>query len=80
MTSDKKVSYSYIRRVASELVETSLASAGYSDATVGFIRDSLLEVISSESELDLSKSATLQNQLIIRLDREPDPTFEIEVE
>lgn len=74
-----KVSYSYIRRVAAELVENSLASAGYKAQTVKFVSESLGEVISSEAELDTTRSKTIQNQLLTLLDSEPDASIEEEV-
>jgi hypothetical protein len=71
MTDKGKVNYSYIRRVASDLVEESLSSAGYKDRTVSYIRDSLLAVISSETEIDSTTAKNIQNQLLVHLDGEP---------
>ncbi len=74
-----KVSYSYIRRVAAELVETSLSSAGYKAPTVKFVSESLGEVISSETDLDSARAKTIQNNLLLLLDSEPDVGVEEEV-
>lgn len=70
-----KVTYSYIRRVAAELVEDSLNSAGYKISTIAFVKESLGEVISLESELDASRAKSIQNQLIVLLDSEPDTSI-----
>lgn len=73
-----KVSYSYIRRVAAELVEKSLTSAGYRAQTVKFVSESLGEVISSESDLDATRSKNIQNQLLLLLDSEPSTAIDEE--
>jgi len=67
----EKVNYSFIRRVASELVEVSLTTASYKEPTIAFVRESLEKVISSESELDGPMSKTIQNRLLVLLDSEP---------
>jgi ribosome maturation factor RimP len=71
MVENNKVNYSYIRRVASELVEESLTAAGYKAKTVSFIKDSLATVISSETEIDVNAAKSIQNQLLVLLDSEP---------
>jgi hypothetical protein len=71
MLENNKVNYSYIRRVASDLVHESLNEAGYKAKTVTFIKDSLGTVISSETEVDALTAKDIQNKLLVLLDAEP---------